>query len=237
MTPTPTPTSVPSGIDGVNWDAVSGIADSVMAVGTVLTLVLIAWTVRQQGKALSLQIKQLQELQASKKEDRAAAERSRQEHKVRRVRNVWVTSHTLRPLSPVERGRGGTSPSRRLIEMIDEVLHARVKEEGQGDGANEWKAAAIRVHNRTEMDIHNISSHGDNLKRPVWIWRETVDQLLELSEVDVLAPDTAAWWVWPGQDERVLAAGKTEIHFSDEDGVRWAKDLHGHSIRVDLLTS
>ncbi|MEV4174000.1 hypothetical protein [Nonomuraea sp. NPDC049709] len=235
MTPTPTPSpNTKSLIDDINWDAVSGVADSVMAIGTVLTLLFIARTVRQQGKALSLQITQLQDLQASKEQARKEAERSKQELKMRQMQGVRVNPHTLRSPTPADRNRPGTSPSRRLTEMIDDEHHADVGEEHQW---LKWEAAAIRVDNQSGTVIHNVSCHGDALPRSTWVWRESVAVLLDIYEIDQLAPGTAAWYVWFGPHERELVQQNASIHFSDEDGGRWATDLHNHTTRVDHLSS
>lgn len=236
VTPVPTPTPSPASVD-INWDAVSGIADSVMAIATIATLIFIAVTVRQQGKALGLQIKQLQDLQAGKEEARAAAERSQQEYKTRRARNVRVTPRTLHPLSEFDRAQAGVSPSHRLSEMINDALLARKREKGEVVRSFKWQAAAIWVHNQSGEVIYNVSSHGDEQERPTWIWRENVELLLDIYELDQLAPDTSAWYVWPDQDERVLAQKNVRIHFSDEDSARWATDLHGHTTRVDRLST
>lgn len=206
-----------------------------MAVGTLLTLFFIAWTVRQQGKALSLQIKQLQDLEDSREEARAEAERSRQEYKTRRVRNVRVKPHTLRAFTPSEHAQPGMSPFRRLTGLINDAILEHLREEGRDVRAVKWHAAAVQVHNQTQEVIYNVSSHGDELTRPTWIWRENVGVLLDIYELDQLAPDTTAWFVWASLDERDLATKHAEIRFSDEDGARWARDLHAHTTRVDHL--
>lgn len=223
MTPTPPSTPIPA--DAVTWaDATSAIADSIMAVGTLLTLFFIAWTVRQQGKALNLQIQQLQDVQASNAQSQSELEQHRRKLQITQARGVrlelvdFKAALRMNPLTM----RG--APNLDLAKLLHDALREPPLQE----------AAVIRVSCETSDHVFsNLSTFGEGLRRPDYYWRQGAKSLTGQAEVDELARPSSVWFIWGDMEVRGLEEHKAEVHYSDEDGNRWSMDLQNRLRRID----
>ncbi|MEV0993433.1 hypothetical protein [Nonomuraea sp. NPDC050202] len=223
MTPTPSPSPVP-GADDVNWtDVVSALSDAVVAIGTLGTLLLIVVTVRQQGRALGLQIEQLQHERDAREAAQRQAEQESRQRQLGEARRVRISTYEIEY-------RGGTIPLVHSLdtatELMQDIWHRQA-----GSGV----AGAVEVKNGSDMVVRNLSFHADSLQRPQYIYREGATVLMQAYELDRLAPEAEATFIWPDINEQALHDAGLKMHFSDEDGRRWAVDLHAHTIRIDHL--
>lgn len=248
MTPTPSatptnpvnsPTAVPftpaqspiptSPASDVTWaDAVSALSDAAAAGGTVLTLFFIAWTVRQQGKALGLQIQQLQAEREVREAARTQEQRDAQQRKIMNARRVRISSYEMEhdPKPDVyAMGPFITDQAERLLAEI------RMRETGM----RPWRAAAIDVTNGSDTVISNLDFFGDNLPRPQYILRKGTTSLIEGHELDQLGLSGEATFIWLDTDEATLHLRGAELQFSDEDAYRWRTGLDGKVARIDHL--
>ncbi|WP_219459817.1 hypothetical protein [Nonomuraea rhizosphaerae] len=201
------------------------MSDAIVAIGTVATLILIVMTVRQQGKALGLQIQQLEHERRVREAERERVEQEARQQRQVQVRRVRISSNELEYDSASPYG---------LVAFA--AMGSLITEERSHPGArNVWQAAVITARNGSDMGIRNLSFHTEKLERPDYIYPSGATELLKTYELGHLPPGREATFIWMDRVERALHSAKAELHFSDEDGHRWATDLQGNTVRVDQV--
>jgi hypothetical protein len=223
VTPTPSPSTAAASGGDVNWtDIVSALSDAVVAIGTLGTLLLIVVTVRQQGRALGLQIQQLEHERMAREVERERGEQEARQQKGVQVRRVRISSHELEYDS--------ASPYSAAFSNVGSLLI----EEMQSSAARiVWRAAYIEVRNQSDMVVRNLSIYAEGLEGPDYLRAPGATELKKTYELDHLGPGRQAAFVWMNRVEKALHSAKAELHFSDEDGHRWATDLEGNTVRLD----
>lgn len=203
----------------------SAWSDLGAAIGTICTLFFIAWTVRQQGKALGLQINQLTAEREAREAARVQEETAAKARKLTSARRVRISTYGM----DYDSGKdfyGG-------IVTLDEAERLVIELRKRETGGTSWAGAALQVKNGSDMVLMNLSTHGHKLPRPNYIYRDGATSLIKGYELDQLALGSEAVFIWIGVDEQQLHHQKTELRFSDEDGHRWHTTLEGHTARVD----
>jgi hypothetical protein len=193
---------------------------------TGLTLIFLAWTVSQQGRALNLQI---QQMEADKKLREEESQRKAEEALTRRLGNARMVRldslHMEWDPSPYT-----NASSSIYFSGVEELLHSEMLRQ---HGNRKWWAAAIKVRNGSPGEIRNLNFYAQDLPRPAYVLLQGAPSLVSVAELDRLAPAATAIFIWTEMTEKQLHEMHPELQFSDEDGCRWRTDFEANAARID----
>ncbi|MFF4128301.1 hypothetical protein ACFYYP_32665 [Microbispora rosea] len=214
---TPAATPAPQTQKDVNWDAVSAIANVVMAIGTVATLFSVAWTIRQQGKALSLQIGQLEVERENQRRARLQAEEEQRQRQLNQARRVTFQTDDVDEYHPTYTSR---YPSEELAVAT-------------GMKRSTWPACCIKVANNSDGPVSDLSVKSNDGPTAEFNAVDGTRSLTPGSELGELGIGQIGYFIFTGLNESQLQHFQPRVEFSTEDGQRWTRSLDGRTAALN----
>jgi hypothetical protein len=195
--------------DFVDWShahlSFGDVPTWIASIGTVGTLAFAATTIRQQGKALKIQMVQFAAEQERENQRREEAEKTHQREQFARAQ-----------LISVELGELG------LFSTEQQQLLGLIRQNREGSGVEVLPSAWILVTNHSSTAVREVSATFGG--RPSHhIWRANGPQLESeaRTKLPLLAGGATAYFVRRELQQVEFASSPAIVQFTDEDGQRW----------------